>query len=61
MMKRFFLVGAIILIAPGSLMQLVVGTLAAAVFLLMQVQARPYRRAADNFLRPSVGQRASAT
>jgi len=40
-LRRFLLVGLMIL-AQGSMLQLVMGTLLASIFLLFQVQAAPY-------------------
>ena len=47
--RRFVLVGVMVL-GQGSMMQLVIGTLLAAVFLLFQVQASPYADISDSFL-----------
>ena len=49
MLRRLVLVGMMVL-AQGSMMQLVVGSLLAAAFLLFQVQAAPYLEMADDFL-----------
>ena len=48
MLRRFLLVGLYLVIQPGSLMQLMLGTLTAAIFFYLQMQARPYARATDN-------------
>ena len=48
MLRRLVLIGMMVLI--NGTMQLVVGGLLAAVFLLVQVQAAPYNDPADNFL-----------
>ena len=50
MARRFVLVGAFMLVWPGSLVQLILGTVTAAMFLLVQIQARPYKRTSDNYL-----------
>jgi len=49
MLRRLVLVGVMVL-AQGSMMQLIVGSLLAASFLLFQVQAAPYVEMADDFL-----------
>ena len=49
MLRRFVLVGLMVL-AQGSMLQLVMGTLLAAIFLLFQVQASPYKKMSDDFL-----------
>ena len=53
MLRRFVLVGLMVL-AQGSMLQLVMGALLSAVFLLFQVQAAPYRSSADDFLASAV-------
>ena len=49
MLRRFVLVGLMVL-AQGSMLQLVIGTLLSATFLLFQVQASPYKNMSDDFL-----------
>ena len=49
MLRRLVLVGLMVL-AQGSMLQLVMGTLLSAVFLLFQVQTSPYIEMADDFL-----------
>ncbi len=49
MLRRLVLVGLMVL-AQGSIMQLVFGTLLSVVFLLFQVQAAPYAAMDDDFL-----------
>ena len=49
MLRRFLLVGVMVL-AQGSMLQLVIGTLLSAMFLLFQVQASPYQQMSDDFL-----------
>ena len=49
MLRRFVLVGLMVL-AQGSMLQLIMGTLLSAVFLLFQVQAAPYESMSDDFL-----------
>ena len=53
MLRRFVLVGLMVLY-QDTMMQLVVGTLLAAAFLLFQVQASPYRNRSDDILASSV-------
>ena len=50
MARRLVLVGFLVPFAPGSLQQLACGLMVAVVYLLLQLQARPYRRLADNYL-----------
>ena len=50
--KRFVLVGLMVL-AQGTIMQIIIGTLLSATFLLAQVQATPYRDGSDDFLASS--------
>ncbi len=49
MLRRFVLVGVMVL-AQGSMMQLILGTLLSGGFLLYQVQASPYAEPSDDFL-----------
>ena len=49
MLRRLVLVGLMVLV-QGSMMQIVVGTLLSAAFLLFQVQASPYLELSDDFL-----------
>ena len=49
MLRRFVLVGLMVL-AQGSMVQLIMGTLLSAVFLLFQVQAAPYKDLSDDYL-----------
>jgi len=53
MLRRFVLVGLMVL-AQGSMVQLVMGTLLSAFFLLFQIQASPYASMADDFLASAV-------
>ena len=50
MARRLVLVGFLVPFAPGSLQQLACGLMVAVIYLLLQLQARPYRRLADNYL-----------
>ncbi|KAL3926142.1 MAG: hypothetical protein SGPRY_003439, partial [Prymnesium sp.] len=49
MLRRFVLVGLLVLY-QDTMMQLIIATLLCAVFLLLQVQASPYRRKEDELL-----------
>ncbi|KAL3925719.1 MAG: hypothetical protein SGPRY_003584 [Prymnesium sp.] len=49
MLRRFVLVGLMVLY-QDTMLQLILATLLCALFLLLQVQASPYRRKEDNFL-----------
>ena len=49
MLRRLVLVGLMVL-AQDSMMQIVVGTILSAIFLLFQVQAEPYKEMSDDFL-----------
>ncbi|KAL3923801.1 MAG: hypothetical protein SGPRY_004112, partial [Prymnesium sp.] len=53
MLRRFVLVGLLVLY-QDTMMQLIVGSLLSAMFLLLQVQASPYKEANDNLLAASV-------
>ena len=50
MFRRFFLVGLLSIISPGSLMQLAVATIFCILFLAFQVDAKPFQHDAHNFL-----------
>ena len=44
MLRRFVLVGImVVVVESGSMLQIILGTLATAIFLLLQLQARPYK------------------
>ncbi|KAL3930332.1 MAG: hypothetical protein SGPRY_001582 [Prymnesium sp.] len=49
MLRRFVLVGLMVLY-QDTMMQLILATLLSAMFLLLQVQASPYRKGEDDFL-----------
>ncbi|KAL3909905.1 MAG: hypothetical protein SGPRY_009256, partial [Prymnesium sp.] len=53
MLRRFVLVGLMVLY-QDTMMQLIVGSLLSAIFLLLQVQASPYKEQHDNFLAASI-------
>ena len=50
MARRLVLVGFLVPVSPGSLQQLACGVMVAVLYLLFQLQARPYRRLADNYI-----------
>ena len=52
MLRRFVLVGMMVL-AQGSMMQLILGILTSAAFMLFQVQASPYKELTDDLLASS--------
>ena len=49
-LRRFLVLGVACLITPGTLNQMVFGTAVAYTYLVMQTQARPFRRESDGFL-----------
>ena len=54
-LRRFLLVGVACVIRPGTLTQLFLGTTVALVFLVLQMQARPFKRSAEGFLSMATG------
>ena len=50
MLRRFLLVGLFVTLAPGSITQITVGTIVCAIYLMIQLQARPYKNESDNYL-----------
>ena len=50
MLRRFILVGLMVVIYNGTMLQLTLGTLFAAVLLFVQVQASPFVSLADDYL-----------
>jgi len=46
-LRRFLLVGVAVLISPGSLVQLIFGSLTSSLFLVLQVQAAPFKSKVD--------------
>ena len=50
MMRRFVLVGLFVVAQRGTVMQLFLGTTFCAVYLMVQLQARPYISRTDDFL-----------
>ena len=53
MLRRFVLVGLMVLV-QDTMMQLILGTLLATAFLLFQVQASPYKQMSDDLLASAV-------
>jgi hypothetical protein len=50
MVRRFLLVGLFVVIEPGKMIQLALGTIVSAVYLLVQLQAHPYKDPANDAL-----------
>ena len=50
MVRRLMLCGIFVLLNRGSVMQIVLGTIFSAIYLLMITQAGPYLEQADDFL-----------
>jgi hypothetical protein len=50
MLHRFLLVGLMVVVRNGTMLQLVIGTLISAVFTVMQVQAAPYIEITNDYL-----------
>ena len=50
MARRFFLVGVFVDVEPDTITQLVVGTLFCAIYLMIQLQCKPYRNVSDDYL-----------
>ena len=43
MIRKFLLVGLFVTLMPGSITQIAIGTIVCATFLMVQLQAQPYR------------------
>ena len=50
MLRKFLLVGLFVVLKPGSIEQIVVGTIFSATYLMVQLQAAPYKKQSDDFL-----------
>ena len=50
MLRRFFLVGLLSIINPGSITQLVVSVTFCVIYLTIQLQVRPFKRGTDTYL-----------
>ena len=53
MLRRFILIGIMVVVYNGSVLQLTLGTLCAAILLFFQVQAAPFNDMADDYLAAS--------
>ena len=53
MMRKFLLVGLFVCIEPGSITQIAMATIVTAVYLLVQLNAKPFKNPADDFLAAS--------
>ena len=53
MARKFLLVGLFVTVEPGSITQIAVGTIVCAVYLMVQLQAKPYKHATDDYLATS--------
>ena len=49
-LRKFLLVGLFVTIEPGSILQISIGTIVCAMYLMVQLQAQPYRNMSDNYL-----------
>ena len=50
MLRKFLLVGLFVVLKPGSILQIAVGTTVCATYLMVQLQAQPYKSQSDNYL-----------
>lgn len=50
MLRRFLLVGLFVVVEPGRITQTALGAIVCAVFLMIQLQAQPFRQRTDNYL-----------
>jgi len=50
MLRKFLLVGLFVNFVPGSIMQIAIGTMVSAAFLMVQLQAQPYKTKSDDYL-----------
>ena len=50
MLRRFILVGLFVIIEPGTVIQLVSGTLVCIAYFTMQVQTAPYKSMTDGYI-----------
>ena len=50
MLRKFLLVGLFVTVQPGSIMQIAIGTIFNAAYLMVQLQARPYKNQSDDYL-----------
>jgi len=50
MLRKFLLVGLFVTVMPGTIMQISLGTIVCAVYLMVQLQASPYKNRSDDYL-----------
>ena len=50
MLRKFLLIGLFVIVEPGSILQISVGTITSAMYLMVQLRADPYRNKIDNNL-----------
>ena len=50
MLRKFFLVGLFVVLEPGTILQITCGTIVCATYLMVQLQADPYKQRSDNYL-----------
>ena len=50
MLRKFLLVGLFVNIMPGTMTQIAIATIVCAAYLMVQLQARPYKNPSDNYL-----------
>ena len=50
MLRKFLLVGLFVTLMPGTIMQVSVGTIVCATYLMIQLQASPYKNQSDDYL-----------
>jgi len=50
MLRKFLLIGLLVTIEPGSVIQIVMGTVVCATYLMVQLQAQPYAKPFDNYV-----------
>ena len=49
-LRRFLLIGVAVLLSPGTLTQLMLGAIVALIYLMVQMQACPFRHTSDAFV-----------
>ena len=50
MLRKLLLVGVFVVVKPGSILQVSVGTIVCATYLMVQLQATPYKKKSDDYL-----------
>ena len=53
MLRKFLIVGLFVVVSPGEITQLAIGTIFCAVYLMIQLQAKPYKNNSDDYLASS--------